>query len=556
MRSVDSIAEDYVERAAALDPALATFAGIAGHDRELPDLSADGFAERAELDRSTLAALDGAEAPGPREQTARAAMQERLALTVERYDAGDTTSELNVIDSWVQYVRELFDLMPTEGEEAAATVAKRMAAVPEAYRQFSQTLLGAARNGRPPARLQVEEVARQCAAWAEPEDSFYGGLVKRLTGVPESLRGELDAAAREATAATARLGGFLRRELLPLAREKDACGPEVYARASRYFLGAAVDLAEAYAWSWEEIARLRVEQAQVSSLIRPGAIREEAVAILDADPARRIEGRENFRAWMQELAERTISQLHGKHFDIPEPAQRIEAMIAPVNDGGIYYSEPSEDWSRPGRMWWSVPSGLDSFATWKEVTTVYHEGVPGHHLQISQSLAGQENLNRWQRLMSWVSGYGEGWATYAERLMGELGYLDDDPGAYLGMLDMQMMSAANVALDIGVHLELEIPKGTGWREGERWNAGTAWEFLRTHSSWDEKRLRFELHRYLGWPGQVLSYKLGERVWLQTREEARARARGAFSLKDFHSKALSLGAMGLDPLREALSRCCP
>ena len=171
-----------------------------------------------------------------------------------------------------------------------------------------------------------------------------------------------------------------------------------------------MDLAEAYAWSWEEIARLRAEQARVSSLIRPGATREKAVAILDKDPARRIEGRENFRAWMQELAERTISQLHRKHFDIPEPAQRIEAMIAPVNDGGIYYSEPSEDWSRPGRMWWSVPSGLDSFATWKEVTTVYHEGVPGHHLQISQSLTEQENLNRWQRRMSWVSGYGEGWA--------------------------------------------------------------------------------------------------------------------------------------------------
>jgi uncharacterized protein (DUF885 family) len=93
-----------------------------------------------------------------------------------------------------------------------------------------------------------------------------------------------------------------------------------------------------------------------------------------------------------------------------------------------------------------------------------------------------------------------------------------------------------------------------WREGERWNAGTAWEFPRAHSSWDEKRLRFELHRYLGWPGQVPSYKLGERVWLQAREEAKARAGGAFSLKDFRSKALSLGAMGLDPLREALSRC--
>jgi hypothetical protein len=79
MRSIDSIAEDYVERAAALNPALATYAGIAGHDGELPDLSDDGFAERAGLDRATLAALGAAEAPGLREQTARAAMQERLA---------------------------------------------------------------------------------------------------------------------------------------------------------------------------------------------------------------------------------------------------------------------------------------------------------------------------------------------------------------------------------------------------------------------------------------------------------------------------------------------
>ena len=213
---------------------------------------------------------------------------------------------------------------------------------------------------------------------------------------------------------------------------------------------------------------------------------------------------------------------------------------------------PSEDWSRPGRVWWSVPDGIDTFATWKEVTTVYHEGAPGHHLQISHTLAEQENLNRWQRLMCWVSGHGEGWATYAERLMGELGYLDD-PGAHLGMLDMQLMSAANVALDIGVHLELEIPAGTGWREGERWNAEIAWEFLRAHSSWDKKRLRFELHRYLGWPGQVLSYKLGERIWLQARDETKARGGDTFSLKDFHTKALSLGAMGLDPLREALAR---
>jgi uncharacterized protein (DUF885 family) len=551
MPSIDDIAVEYVQRAAALDPCYGTSAGIAGHDHELPDLSADGFAGRAGLDRSTLAALDAAEAPAAREQVARAAMRERLALAVERYDAGDTTSELNTINSWVQSVREVFDLMPTEGEEAAANIARRMAAVPRAYRQLSATLLDAARNGRSAARRQVEEVAGQCAAWARPGDSFYSGLAGRLTGVPDSLRGELDVAARAATAATAELGAFLGRELMPLATKKDACGPEVYARASRHYLGAAADLREAYAWSWEEIARIRAEMAQVSNLVQPGATVHQALAILDEDPARRVEGRENFRAWMQELAERTISELQGTHFDIPQPARRIEAVIAPTNDGGMSYTGPSDDWSRPGRIFWSVPDGVETFSTWKEATVVYHEGVPGHHLQMSHAMAERENLNRWQR-MSWVSGHGEGWALYAERLMGELGYLDD-PGAYLGMLDSQQLLAAQVPLDIGVHLELDVPRGTGWREGQRWNAEIAWEFLRAHSSWDERQLRSELRRCLGMPGQAPSYKLGERIWLQARTDAIARAGRAFSLKDFHAKALSLGAMGLDPLREALAR---
>jgi uncharacterized protein (DUF885 family) len=276
------------------------------------------------------------------------------------------------------------------------------------------------------------------------------------------------------------------------------------------------------------------------------------VAILDEDPARRIDGRENFRAWMQELAERAISELHGTHFDIPKPAHRIEAMIAPTDDGGIYYTGPSEDESRPGRIWWSAPGGIETFPTWKDVTTIYHEGVPGHHLQISQAVAEQEKLNRWQRLWAWVPGYSEGWALYAERLMGELGYLDD-PGAHLGMLSGQLGSAASVALDIGVHLELEIPAGAGWREGERWTTEIAWEFLRDQSIRDEHDLRFTLQRYLGWPGQAPSYKLGERIWLQARDEAKAKAGDTFSLKDFHAQALSLGVMGLDPLRKALAR---
>ena len=134
----------------------------------------------------------------------------------------------------------------------------------------------------------------------------------------------------------------------------------------------------------------------------------------------------------------------------------------------MYYTGPSEDLvTRPGRMWWSVPEGDTEFGTWRELSTVYHEGVPGHHLQIAQTVYRKEILNRWMRVAAWVSGHGEGWALYAERLMADLGFLDD-PADYLGMLDGQSLRAARVVLDIGIHCGLP---GTGRGRRRRVDVG-------------------------------------------------------------------------------------
>ncbi|MGO8730887.1 MAG: DUF885 domain-containing protein [Streptosporangiaceae bacterium] len=550
MSTVDEIAERYVPQVAELDPVTATMAGIAGHDDRMPDLTPAGFAARAELDRATITALRRLAPADERERVAQAAMLERLAVAVELYDAGVVTSDINVIASWVQGVRQVFDLMPAEGEEAQRNLAARMAAVPGAYAGLRQTYAEAASQGRVAARRQILACARQCAEWSGSGD-FYGDLAGR-TGAEGALRTDLDRAAEAASAATASLGRFLETDLLPQAPERDAVGRDRYALASRNFLGAVIDLDEAYAWGWEEVRRLRAEMTRVAGQIVPGGGLPEAIAALEADPGRRINGRENLRDWMQGFADSAVADLNGTHFDIPEPARRIECMLAPTSDGGIYYTGPSEDWSRPGRMWWAVPDGVEEFSTWKEITTIYHEGVPGHHLQIAQAVFEQDRLNRWQRLLCWVSGHGEGWALYAERLMEELGYLSD-PGNLLGMLDGQLLRAARVVVDLGVHLQLPIPGGTGWHDGETWNAELAWEFLRSLVQVEDDMLRFELNRYLGWPGQAPSYKLGERIWMQAREEARARQGPAFDLRDFHRQALALGSLGLDLLREALAR---
>jgi uncharacterized protein (DUF885 family) len=552
MTSVHQIADRYVGQAAALDPVGATAAGIAGFDHLMTDLSPAGFARRAELDRATVAELEHVQAANG-ERSARDAMLERLRIAGELYDAGETTSELNVIASWPQFVREVFDLMPTHGAQAIADLAARMRAVPAAYAGLRETYRQAAAQGRVAARRQVVACARQCEEWSAP-DGYFASLAERTgaTGATSAEREELDAAAAAARAATAELGRFLTSELLPLAPDHDAVGRDRYERASRYFLGASIDLDEAYAWGWSEVIRIETEMREVAGAIVRGGSVPEAVAALDADPARRIAGREALRDWMQGVADTAVAELDGTHFDIPAPARRIEAMIAPTSDGGVYYTPPSEDWARPGRMWWALPASVDDFSTWKELTTIYHEGVPGHHLQSAQAVFNRDQLNRWQRLMCWISGHGEGWALYAERLMDELGFLSD-PGDRLGMLDGQLLRAARVVVDLGVHLELRVPADSPWRPGEPWDAGLAWEFLRSRVQVEEQALRFELDRYLGWPGQAPSYKLGERIWLQAREEARRRQGPAFDLKAFHSQALALGSIGLDPLRAALAR---
>ncbi|WP_194926832.1 DUF885 domain-containing protein [Catenulispora pinisilvae] len=558
MTSINDIAEDYVARYVELDPQFATDLGVTGHDHELTDYSLDGFAERNTLTASTLAAIRALEPADENERVAKEAMEERLALAVETYEAGDDTSALNVLASPFQAVRSVFDQMSTEGEENHANIAKRLAAVPAALEQLKATLADSAAKGHTSARRQVLACAKQAKDWNGElgAGNFWTGLVQR-TGAGGAVRGDLDRGAEAATAATADFGRFLTEQLLATAPEKDAVGRERYQRASREFLGDVIDLEETYQWGLDEVARLRAEMNETAERIVPGGSLKEALAALDADPARQIAGADNFRAWMQDKSDAAVEALADVHFDIPEPVRRLECMIAPTHDGVMYYTPPSEDFERPGRMWWSVPEGQTEFATWRETTTVYHEGVPGHHLQCAQTAYRKDVLNRWQRSMCWVSGHGEGWALYAERLMDDLGYLAD-PADKLGMLDGQMMRAVRVVVDLGMHLEFQIPAGTDFGNGvdhggRRWTPELGWEYMTANVNTTEAQLAFELDRYLGWPGQAPAYKIGERIWLQARDDAKARNGADFDLKTFHRQALDLGSIGLKPLREALER---
>ena len=488
-------------------PIIATYIGLPVDQDRLDDLTPAGLADRYEFAASTARRLAELPSTGPADDIAREVLAERLEVDRDRYLSGWSHADLNVLASPLQLVREVFDLMPTDTVADVGTIARRMAAVPAALLGYRQSLRQAADDGRVAAVRQIDRCAEQCDVHSgrTADSGFFGGLARQLatgsTVVPESPARELAAAATAADQAYADLADFLRTDLRGRAPEKDAVGRERYELASRDFLGAVIDLEETYQWGWSEFLTIEAELRAVAERIAPGEGPAGAAAALDRDPAHQLTGVPELQAWMQDLSDRAIDELGRTHFDIPEPIRRLECLIAPPGGlVGAYYTGPSDDFSRPGRMWWGVEPGREVFNTWREASIVYHEGVPGHHLQIATSVYRRDMLNDFQRLLADYSAHAEGWALYAERLVREMGYLADD-GRLLGLLDSQLFRSARVVLDIGMHLELPIPGGTGFHEGERWTPELGLEFLLTRTVTDPAHCRHEIDRYLGGPAK-------------------------------------------------------
>lgn len=551
LTDVDQIANEYFEKVLDLNPVHATELGRKGVETLYPDYSPAGEKAYARLAKKTLKKVDNVLPIDDVDLVTLDALQERLSLYRKQYKAGFGGWQLNNIASVPQEVRSVFDLMKRNTQQDWEHIIGRMHRVTEALEGYIQTLEAAREEGKVAPRRQVDIVIEQTAAYYAP-GGFFDELAAEVAEAVPALKDEAAAGAEAAKEGYRRLNSYLVEKLQPVAPSRDAVGRKAYSLHSRSFLGTTIDLDETYAWGVKELESIIARQREVAEEIEPGASIERAKQLLDEDPARQLHGTDELKAWMQKLADAAVENLAGSHFEIGGPMRRIECCIAPTNEGGIYYTGPSPDFSRPGRMWWSVPEGEDTFTTWRETSTVYHEGVPGHHLQIAIATALQGTMNSWRTNMLWVSGHGEGWALYAERLMEELGYLKD-PGDRMGMLNAQRMRAARVVFDIGVHCEMPIPdewaEQLGVESGTIWTSELGYEFLKLNLDESEGHLRFEFLRYLGWPGQAPSYKIGERLWLELRDQA---LRRGDDMRAFHTRALLLGSVGLDTLRRALT----
>ncbi|MFB6711726.1 MULTISPECIES: DUF885 domain-containing protein [unclassified Streptomyces] len=548
------VADAYVDAFIELDPIAGTYLGVTESSRRLPDFSPSGQEAVAELARTTLAKLDAAErlpgADSDAERRCGRLLRERLTAELAVHEADEGLRAVSNISSPAHSVREVFTVTPTETDEDWAAVVDRLRAVPAALEGYRESLaLGLERRlyGGPRATATFID---QLDEWAATDGT---GFFREFAAAgPAALRNDLDDAARLATESVAALRDWMREVYAPAVEgAPDTVGRERYARWSRYFNGTDLDLDEAYAYGWSEYHRLLAEMRTEAEKVLPGAGPWEALAHLDVH-GKHIEGVDEVQVWLQSLMDEAIEALDGTHFELAERVRKVESRIAPPGGAAApYYTGPSEDFSRPGRTW--LPTmGETRFPVYDLVSTWYHEGVPGHHLQIAQWTHVADSLSRYQASIGGVSANLEGWALYAERLMDELGFLPDAERR-LGYLDAQMMRACRVIVDIGMHAGMEIPEDSPFHPGERWTPDLAQEFFGNHSGRPADFVESELTRYLSMPGQAIGYKLGERAWLLGRENARKAHGDAFDAKAWHMAALSQGPLGLDDLVDELSR---
>lgn len=552
-----SIADSHLDQVAAHDPMTSAWLGLNPGDDRQPDLSPEGFEAHAELARRTLIALDAVPVPGePAEQACARLLRERLTAELAMHDTGENYRQLRTVGAHVEQVRSIFTLMPTTTDEDWAAVAGRLRNLPGALDGYRRTLTEGISRGLLAAPRQAAGVIGQLADWtgesagqgAGSSAGWFAGFVADGT---ERMRPELDAAALRATRAVSEFRAWLRDTYLPAAEgTEDAVGRERYLRAARHNTGAELDLDEAYSWAWDEFHRTLAEMRAEAERVLPGAGLLETMHHLE-EHGHAVKGEEAARDWLQQLMDEAISTLDGSHFDLSGPLRKVESRIAPAGSAsGPYYQGPSLDFSRPGRTF--LPAlEQGTYPTWQLVSIWYHEGVPGHHLQFAQWVKVADRLSRYQVTEGIVSADIEGWALYAERFMDDLGCFSE-PARRLGFLDGQMLRTIRVIVDIGMHLGLTVPADSGFHPGERWTSALAAEFMATYNGSPAARRDAEIDRYLGWPGQAIGYKLGERAWLQGRAEAKRRHGAAFDLKAWHMKALSQGSLGLDDLVGSLA----
>ncbi|MGM9515625.1 DUF885 domain-containing protein [Roseateles sp. DB2] len=547
-QSLQALLDATWARDMAADPLLATYVGETAHNAHWPDLSPTARAARQAADRSALAQLQA---------IPRGELPEQEALTHELFEL-ELQGRIKLQDFFheaygitaregPQSLNELAELMPLDSPADLRVWLQRLRGLPQYLVQFQDLLAEAAARGHTQPHFLMERVLPQLDAQLvdEPAASPFFSAFRALPDAwpeAEDLRTEaLSLIHQQLVPAYRRFRTFFAEHYLSACRESHGIwdspqGEAYYANRIAHHTNTALSAEDIHQIGLAEVARIQGEmQAVMASLDFEGSL-QDFFEWLRTDPRFYAPDADSLFAAYVLACKRIdpeLPKLFGTLPRTPYGVRPIPDTSAP-NTTAAYYSGPSEDGRRAGYYYVNLyrPEMRPLYEV--EVLTA-HEAVPGHHLQIA--LAQEQGaLPKFRRFAAYNS-YLEGWALYAERLGYELG-LYRDPFSHFGQLTYDMWRAVRLVVDTGIH-------------ALRWTREEAIAYFRAHAPKTEVDIVNEIDRYIGWPAQALSYKIGQLHLLALRSRAEQALGDRFELRAFHDAVLAGGAVPLAVLERRI-----
>jgi len=533
-------------------PEFASILGDRRYNDQLSDVSEEGVKRDLAATKKFLQRLERIETTGFSEQESvnKALLRHNLRDNIEDIALKEWEMPVTQISGIHLNAAQLPSVLPFATTKDYEDYAKRLRGFPKQMDDTIANMRKGMRDHLMPPKFLLEKVVKQAEGIAaqEPDKTpFAGPLSKFPDAVPEGdrarLRTEIVDAIRTAVLPSyVKFTAFVRDEYAPHGR-KDAGlwalpdGAKRYAVRVRQSTTTKLTADEIHQIGLHEVTRIEGEMLAIAKSLGFADLKSFR-ASLDGNPDLKGKTREH----ILELYRGYIDQMYAKLPQLFGRLPKAKVIVIPVEEfrekeaSGAQYEPGAPDGSRPGHV--EVNTGeAQSRKTINMESTAYHEGVPGHHMQIAitQELTG---LPEFRRFGTSYTAYVEGWALYSEKLGKEVGFYTNPYNDY-GRLQDEMLRAIRLVVDTGLH-------------SKRWTREQVVQFFHDHTSEDEVEVQNETDRYIVWPGQALGYKIGSLKITELREKARKELGDKFDIRAFHDEVLGAGALPMDVLEQRIN----
>jgi uncharacterized protein (DUF885 family) len=550
-KALNAVFSDYWEQQLKDSPEFASTLGDKRYDDQLSDYSVAGYNAHLEHDRAFLDRLGAID-------TAGLAAQEQLSkdllvrkLVDEQLEARFKPWEMPVSQFGGPHL-ELPQLVPQLSFDAADDYdhyVTRLGKIPTAFAQISDDMMTGMDDGREPPKYLLEKVLVQVNTLAQqkPEDSPFALPLKKFpASISQAQQAEirqqmLKAIVTQVLPAYARFGRFLSAQYIPHGRTEPGIwslpdGDAYYKFRVRQSTTTDLTPEEIHKIGEQQVAE---DEAQMTVIAKKlgfadlKALRASipANAKLHATSPEALMAL--YRGYLDGMRPK-LPQLFGRLPRAPLDVQPVPDYLA-KDQAAAYYQQGTPDGKRPGIFFVNTYNYAQRSLTSAEAVA-YHEGLPGHHLQIAiaQELTGIPEF----RKHNYYTAYTEGWGLYAEHLGKDVGFYTDPYSDY-GRLEADIWRAIRLVVDTGVH-------------SERWNRQQMVDYFHAHSAIDDTNVQAEVDRYIAWPAQALGYKVGQLKFLELRAKAQQALGPKFDIRGFHDTILDSGALPLDVVEQRVN----